>query len=155
MSKRRKIVKGQWSADEVRLLKELLPNKKLSEIAEKLGRSVDAVKCKRYSIGIRYPRSLWSEGEIKLVKKLYPGQGPYEAARKIGRSVGAVGQKAYEMGVKRIGRRPYRRWSDDEVRLLKELLPNKKLSDIAQRLGRSAEMVRAKANKMGLTKQKR
>lgn len=154
MSKRRKIVNGKWSAEEVRLLKKLLPNTPPREIAEKLGRSMSAVRYKRCLIGIRYPHNLWSEGEIKLLKELYPGNGSKVLARKLGRSVDAVRQRAHKTGLKRIGRRPNRRWSEGEIKLVKKLFPGQGPHEIARKLSRSAATVSQKAYEMGLTKQK-
>jgi len=46
-------------------------------------------------------------------------------------------------------------WSDDEVKQLKKLYPNKRTREIAEQLGRSSKSVEMKACKMGLKKSKR
>ncbi len=51
--KRRKLVKGLWSKDEVKLLRKLFPNNPTAQIAAELGRSNDTVKKKASRMGLR------------------------------------------------------------------------------------------------------
>ncbi|MQY62040.1 hypothetical protein GH146_01970 [archaeon] len=61
-----------WSKDEVKLLKKLFPRGRASEIAERTGRPLTAVRQKAYTMGIKTrERHLWSANEVKLLKKLY------------------------------------------------------------------------------------
>ena len=46
----------------------------------------------------------------------------------------------------------YRRWSEDEIKLLKSLFPRGKAGKIAEKTGRSLTAVRQKARELGLTK---
>lgn len=46
MAKRRKLVRGLWSKDEVKLLKKLFPNRSTQEITDQLGRSFKSVQMK-------------------------------------------------------------------------------------------------------------
>ncbi len=43
MAKRKKLVTGLWSKDEVKLLKKLFPNRTTQEVADQLGRSLRSV----------------------------------------------------------------------------------------------------------------
>jgi len=51
--KSKKLVKGLWSKDDVKLLKKLFPSNATADIAAKLGRPTDAVKKKASRMGLR------------------------------------------------------------------------------------------------------
>jgi hypothetical protein len=51
--KRKKLVKGLWSKDEVKLLRKLFSNNPTAQIAAKLRRSTDTVKKKASRMGLR------------------------------------------------------------------------------------------------------
>jgi len=53
VAKKKKAVKGLWTAKEVNLLKKLFPNSPTAAIAEKLGRGTDAVKKKASRMKLR------------------------------------------------------------------------------------------------------
>ena len=50
---RKKLIKGTWTKDQVKLLKKEFPNNRTAEVAEHLNRSVDTVKKKASRMGIR------------------------------------------------------------------------------------------------------
>jgi len=52
-AKRRKVVKGLWSPNEVKLLKKLFANNLTAKIAAQLGRKTDTVKKKASRMGLR------------------------------------------------------------------------------------------------------
>ena len=65
MAKKKKLVTGLWSMDEVKLLKELFPNRTTQEVADQLGRSSPSVRNKADKMGLKkskkYLKSLgWS-----------------------------------------------------------------------------------------------
>jgi len=91
---------SRWTVDEIEFLKE---NAHLTarEIAEKLGRTVEAVRTKRQRLKIR-PKYLWSPEEEEKLHELYEaGLSDAEIARQLGRSVGAVRLKRQRMGLVR------------------------------------------------------
>lgn len=53
MAKRRKLVRGLWSKDEVKLLKKLFPNRSTQEITDQLGRSFKSVQMKASKMGLK------------------------------------------------------------------------------------------------------
>ena len=61
-----------------------------------------------------------------------------------------VREKVYSIGLKTS---QWRRWSDSEVKLLKKRHPNATLQSIADKLGRSLDVVGNKALKLGLRKE--
>jgi len=50
---KKKLIKGLWSKDDLKLLKKLFSNNPTAEIAAKLGRPTDAVKKKASRMGLR------------------------------------------------------------------------------------------------------
>ena len=52
-AKKKKLIKGLWSAKDIALLKRLFGNNTTATIAAKLGRPLDAVKKKASRMGLR------------------------------------------------------------------------------------------------------
>jgi hypothetical protein len=139
-----------WSKDEVKLLKELFPQGGAREIAERVGRSLVAVRQKAYYMGIRTSEHrFWSANEVQLLKKLYQDENAQSIADKLGRSLKAVKGKASAIGLKKQGSHP---WSSQEIALLKKHHPDNTARDIASQLGRTVLAVQQKASKLGLSK---
>jgi len=91
---------SRWTVDEIEFLKR---NRHLTarEIAEKLNRTVEAVRTKRQRLKIR-PKYFWSPEEEEKLRELYEaGLSDAEIARQLGRSVGAVRLKRQRMGLVR------------------------------------------------------
>jgi len=84
-------------------LKELYPECPLGEIAKRLGRTVDAVKQRAYSFGLKrksYLEKLWTAEELQMLRELYPNcESTREVAKKIGRPWGSVRQIASNLGI--------------------------------------------------------
>ncbi len=53
MAKKKKLVSGLWSKDEVKLLKKLFANTRTQEVAGQLGRSLGSVKGKVRQMGLK------------------------------------------------------------------------------------------------------
>ena len=56
-AKRKKLLKGPWTANDIKLLKKLFKNNPTAAVAAKLGRPTDAVKKKASRIGLRKAKS--------------------------------------------------------------------------------------------------
>jgi DNA-binding CsgD family transcriptional regulator len=84
----------------------------------------------------------WSIQEISLLRDLVSQRLSYvDIAKRLGRSVRSVRLKALSLGIRRI---PYKRWTEEEVQLLKELLKTKSLSELSRIFGRSKGAVASK-----------
>lgn len=53
MARRKKLIKGAWSKEEVRLLKKLFPNKSTKDMANELTRGVKSVQMKASKLGLK------------------------------------------------------------------------------------------------------
>jgi len=53
MAKGRTYGTRQWSPDEIKTLKKEYPNKKTEDLAEEMGRSLDSLKAKASSMGMK------------------------------------------------------------------------------------------------------
>ena len=53
MAKRKKLVRGSWSKDEVKLLKKLFPGRSTQKVADELGRSLKSVQMKTSKMGLK------------------------------------------------------------------------------------------------------
>jgi hypothetical protein len=141
-----------WSVDEIKLLKKLYPIEGAQSIADKLGRSLKAVKSKAASIGLKKEGARpWSNQEIALLKKLYLKNSPRDIANKLGRTHFAVAVKAYKLG---LTEKPHE-WSKRELNLLKKLYPNKTAQEIANQIRKTVRAKRKKIFDLNLTKRLR
>ncbi len=92
----------------------------------------------------------WTAKEVELLKELYPECPIPEIAKKLDRTASAITGKAYTL---RISRKSWseKLWTAQELQLLGQLYPTQEsILDIAERIGRSPAMVRAKAYSIGL-----
>ncbi len=150
MTKKKKHVRGAWSADEIRLVKKLFPSEGPGPVAEKLGCSVPAVKQRAYTMGLTMEGFRhWSADDVGLLRRLYPTADSKKLAEKLGRPLSAVRQRAYDMGLTKAR---YRLWSAEELKLLKKLYPRTRTKDIADKMGRSLTGIRYKAKELQLKK---
>lgn len=96
---------NKWTQSEIKLLKKLFPNMKNFDIAEKIGRTLEAVKFKARTLGLKKAEGhfLWTDAQVKLLKKLFTNRKIRvdEIADRLGRGVKAVRNKAIELGLKR------------------------------------------------------
>lgn len=103
MVKKRRIIGRHWTAEELKLLKELYPTSPTDELAQRLNRSVAAVKHRAYSLGIKrqsWCDKLWTAEELEMLRTLYPNcKSTREVAAKIGRPWGSVRQIASNLGI--------------------------------------------------------
>lgn len=91
-----------WSEEEVKLLKKLYRRGRASEIAERTGRPLTAVRQKAYTMGIKTRECrLWSANEVELLKKLYPKESTKSIAAKLGRPSSMVIIKACQIGIRK------------------------------------------------------
>jgi len=147
-----------WSADELELLRELYQVKGLKELAEQLGRSPGAVEGRAYVMGLlkESRHRVWSNEENKLLKKMFPKNTMRAIVDKLGRPFYSVEKRARELGLrKRPSYHHCPRWSAKEIQLLKKLYPHRNSQEVADKIGRSVGMVRARACKLGLKKSKK
>jgi len=141
-----------WSENEVKLLKKLYQDKSVRNIADKLGRSLKAVKSKASAIGLtREGPRFWSNQEMARLKKLHSNKTNKDIAKQLGRSVWAVAAKAHKLG---LTEKP-RVWSKKELNLLKRLYPSKTAEEIAGQMGRAVPATRLRIVKLGLKKRLR
>ena len=53
MAKKKKLVMGEWSKDELKVLKKLFGNTSTKEVATKLNRKPKSVEARAYSLGLK------------------------------------------------------------------------------------------------------
>jgi hypothetical protein len=98
------LIKGPWSwtAEDIKLLKQLYPRGNTKMIAERLGRPLTAVRQKAYDMGMKTDvYKYWTEDDLEFLVELYPDTATNELARRFGRSVGSVETKARQLGLKK------------------------------------------------------
>lgn len=153
-----------WTREECDLLRKTYPSTYVA-VAKKLHLSRETVRQKTYRLGI--PRGeyhepsfkFWTVEECSLLRELYPtSMSREEIARQLGRSFRSVTNHAKALGLRRpprTGSRPHqvhKKWTAEEVALLREIYPSTGGVEIAERLGRSKASVNVKAGVLGLSK---
>jgi len=137
-----------WSGNEKNLLVELFPTIPNEEIAERIGRTLDAIASKARKMKLR-KMDFWSEEEDQLLKKLYKELSYEQMAQRLGRSRGATQIRVIVLGLEC----KVNNWTEDEIDFLIKSYQKMKYHEIAKKLGRTWTAVAAKAEKMGLKKE--
>jgi DNA-binding CsgD family transcriptional regulator len=143
-----------WTKREKQFLKNYYPKKGAKFVAEKLKRTIYAVRSQAVNISISgtgyLPYHAYSPSEIMMIKKYYPLYGSKYIAAKLGRSPYSIKDKARKL---RVERRNLINWSPYEIEYLKKWYFKKRPSKIARHLERSTSAVVARARMLGLLKQ--
>ena len=147
-----------WNKVDYSTLRALAKDHTAREIAERLGRSPDSVNLKARSLNIKLKRvyrltvpkpNAWSEEELEVLRKNAGIKTSIEIAKEIGRSRLAVKVMATRQGLS-LQKNP---WTDEQIDMLFELnAEGLHYKDIAVKIGRSEESVRAKITYYMLTK---
>ena len=136
-----------WSDDEKNLLAELFSTTPNEEIAERIGRSLDAIANKARDMKLR-KMDFWSEAEAELLRRSYKELSYEQLAQRLGRSSGATQTRIIVLGLES----KVASWTEDEIDFLEKSYLQMTYSQIAQKLGRTCTAVAAKAEKLGFTK---
>lgn len=110
----------------------------------------------------------WTEKDIALLKKLYPYTINKELARKLNKSVSSIEKKGSQLGLskdkefrKEINKKNAssntrcKIWTDEEELFLKKHYKKMSVKNIADKLERSYASIVYKAQKIGLSKNKK
>ena len=136
-----------WSGDETNLLAELFSSTPNEEIAERIGRSLDAIANKARKMKLR-KMDFWSEAEDELLRRLYKELSYERLSQRLGRSSGATQVRVIVLGLEC----KVDNWTEDEIDFLEKSYSQMTYPQIAQKLGRTRTAVAAKAEKLGFTK---
>lgn len=140
-----------WTLEEEELLRELYPTADSSELERIFRRKLSAIIYKANSLNLKRKR-YWTEEEINTLVRLYPHTDTGELAKVLGRSVFSVRNKAARLNLAKVNRCPPKRWTAEEINLLRRLYPITSAKDLVQVFGRSTGAIRAKAWDLKLKK---
>lgn len=93
----------RWTNKDEELLRTLYPNRALtiSDIAEKLNRTIDAVYYHAKILKLRRESGNWTNKEIELLRKLYPNVQKEQICDMLDRNWNSIREKAWKLGIKR------------------------------------------------------
>jgi hypothetical protein len=115
-------------------------------------RTETAVRLRRGTIGVAIPVRHWTKAEDRRIRRT--ARLPLKKAVKLfkNRTEVAISGRRYDLGCQ-LTRGPKTVWKGSEVKLLRQIWPNRKLSDIAAAIPRhSIEGIRGMAARLGLHK---
>jgi hypothetical protein len=142
----------RWTKSEDAALARLYRNGvAVREIAERLGRTVDAVNVRRVYLDIpsRRARASWSEREdAVLAAATRAGLPAWVVAERLGRPLGQVRWRRRALGLAVSAARPYSAADDAAIRVI--FRDDGDVQELAARLGRSPEALRLRAVKLGV-----
>lgn len=134
-----------WSTTEINMLRKLYPTTPNEEIAEKIGRTLDAIHMKARRLGLR-KMEFWAKEEDELLKKLYQRLRYDHLAELLGRTTSSIMTRTNTLGLERkVGN-----WTEDETNFLKNSYSEMDFCVIAKKLGRTEATVAQKASRIGL-----
>lgn len=143
---------GTWTADEDNILKNSYP-KYGSGIPELLiAHTKQAIIARARKLGIRYDRTrnAWTAKDIKIFKEKYPVYGVNITELKDRFDKEVIRVKATALHLTKNGRKPLKRFSSDEIALLKSEY-HKYGTEIPElTANHDATAIRAKAHQLGL-----
>ena len=96
----------------------------------------------------------WTKEEIELLKNLCIGGITKSVADRFGRSVDAVERQVRKYGFKFRKAIVFKRWPNEDKKLLMELYSNTSNRELAEKLGRSIVAIKKEARYLGLFKSK-
>ena len=132
----------------------------ISEIARELNRSAGAIKYRVSELRLKGSPKLesvynrrWTKSEIEYLKSAYGREQTSKIAQELNRTEGAIYSQAHELRLPSAKRKVTlrsRRWTDAELKYLKETYGRKPLSEIARELDRTGEAIRKRAQQLHL-----
>jgi hypothetical protein len=138
---------AKWSTKEMGLLRKLFLTTANEEIAERIGRSLDAIANKARKMGLR-KIEFWSQWEDNLIIKLYKTLTFEELAGRLGRTTGSVKIRTIKLGLEC----KVENWTEAESDFLRRNYHTMGYQAIAEHLGRTYDAVAAKASRIGIKK---
>ncbi|HNY78332.1 MAG: hypothetical protein RBS72_10875 [Sedimentisphaerales bacterium] len=139
-----------WSQEEVGLLCELHLTMPYEEIAEKLGRTRNAVHLKAKKLGLR-KMAFWSQDEDELLREQRSTRAYSQVAETLGRTAGAVNARVTTLGLEP----KVRAWVTGEVRSLAQDYGKVSTEVMAANLRRTRFAVLGKACRERITQKRR
>ena len=153
---------GPWTATEMLELKRYLGKCEHDRIARILGRSPKEVEGKIRDLGKSQITTRWSREEVAQFKRMYGTRTDVDLARIFERSADSVKRmgakfalakdKAFRRNLEGEAATRMPRWTDEELKTLREVYATQANLDIAQRLNRSVKSIVSKAHNLGLKK---
>lgn len=147
----------KWAESEIIFLKENYRTMNNDEIAEKLGRSANAVKLKAQKVGIQKDNKWTEDDDIYLSYFVWNGDEKIRVASEfLNRSYGATKHRISYLRKQDPDNVPrmMKKWTKEEVDFLKTHYSHMTCKSIAERLGRSFAAVEAEVATLGLKKLK-
>lgn len=146
----------EWTQEEVKYLKQWYCKKPTSEIMKQLNRSANSIRRKADRLGITDASNSirgkeWTEVELQYLKTWYGKKTISQIARDLRRTSSSVQNKAFRLGItdpeKQQDSRP---WTEEEENYLSKTYEKRGSAYIANKLKRSIDSVRRKAQSLGL-----
>ena len=146
-----------WTAEEDEIIKAHYPQMGASVASLFQGRRTESACLTRaYVLGVRasIKEAKWSEGELKILKENYPSMGGNVQELLPGRTETACRTMAKKLELTRTHRKPSmgKRWTDEELEILKEIYPEAGTAGVQKLLPhRSVAACETMANKIGVS----
>lgn len=139
---------GDWSEEQLRLLKELWKDKtdrELIPIINKSRKKISSMRC-RLNLIRRKHGEKWTSDEINLLREKWVKSSPKELSTLFpNRKYAGIKGEAQLLKL-----RKEEFWTEKQIVLLREIYPIKSWEIILKKLGKSQGAIRAKANQLGL-----
>ena len=152
--------RGYWSIEEDTVIRERYPKEGLGVSGSLPGRTKAAIRLRASALGVavkdnRRGYRVWTKNDIKVLKETYPGEGSPGVYLKLGGKINKsqINLKAAQLGISRNnGNYGNKKWTDEEIRILKKLYPEQgpKKTEEALKGERSLSSIRSKAHEQGL-----
>lgn len=147
--------KMKWSPEDILKLKVLLDLYSINEVAQRMDRSIFAVKKKMSELGLKSKvrkrhegKRIWTkEEEAKLVRAIYDKSSTKVIAKSLGKSTKAIRIKAMRMGYSL----EFNSWTEEEIDTLTKMVSEgKSWNEISKAIGRPIPACQNKRDRLWL-----
>lgn len=142
----------KWAEWEVQYLREHWLDMGDEELAKRFGRSVDSVRTKRYTLGIRINPADWSADEDAYILEHWDKQTEEQIAEELHRTAHAVYARGVSLGL--IRREPCakgsRVWTPEELSYLRDNWGMVTMKALCKKLNRTEAAILVKRQRLGL-----
>ncbi len=123
-----------WSEEEINILIELSNKVYIKEIAKVLNRTEGAILTKANKMGLDYItlKKAYTEEELKYIKDNWGIVPVTDMARNLGVSRIMIQAQADKMNLPKLGKNPYKKWTEEKLAKLSNLAAKKSVTELAK-----------------------
>ncbi len=141
-----------WSEEELNILTELSNKVYIRELAKILNRTEGAITSKARKMGLDYItlKKVYKAEELQYIKNNWGMISVSDMARNLGVSQIMIQAQADKMNLPKLGQNPYKKWTEENLKKLREFASKKSITELAKYFNTTNEAIITVAYKNGI-----